>query len=84
MTIEDLKDAKLSEASRGYLAIYLKLSRLHGEVSNVTELSYDGPQVDVVNEDFTAALVKAQEEVMKLAADSIARRICHPENTTEL
>lgn len=84
MTIEELKSARLGETSRGYLAIYLKLSDLFGEVSDVTELHYSGPQVDVVNEDFTAALVKAQEEIMKLFVSTISENVCYLDNHTEL
>lgn len=84
MTIEDLKDAKLSEASRGYLAIYLKLSDLFGEVSDVTELSYEGPTVDDVNKGFYDALYNAQEEIMKLFVSTITENVCYLDNHTEL
>lgn len=42
MTIQDLPNVKLSEATRGYLAIYLKLSDLYGELDDVTSIEYAG------------------------------------------
>lgn len=38
MTIEDLKNVKLSPMTAGYLAIYIKLSDLCGEAAEVTEM----------------------------------------------
>ena len=37
MTIEDLKNVKLSPMTAGYLAIYIKLSDLCGEAAEVAE-----------------------------------------------
>ena len=84
MTIEDLKDVKLSKRSRGYLAIYLKLSDLFGEVSDVTGLSYEGPAVDDVNKGFYDAIYNAQEEVIKLFVLTITENICFLDNHTEI
>lgn len=84
MTIEDLKNAKLSEVSRGYLAIYLKLSHLYDEASGVTGLSYSGLAVDDVNDDFITALSNAQDEIMKLFARSLTEKLCMLDNHTEL
>lgn len=84
MKPEDLKNAKLSEVSRGYLAIYLKLSHLHDEASGVTGLSYSGLTVDDVNDDFITALSNAQDEIMKLFARSLTEKLCMLDNHTEL
>ncbi len=84
MTIEELKDAKLSKKSRGYLAIYLKLSDLFGEVSDITGLSYEGPIVDDVNKGFYDAIHNAQEEIMKLFVLTITENICFLNNHSEL
>lgn len=67
MTIEDLKNVKLSPMTAGYLAIYIKLSDLCGEAAEVTEMDYGGSAVNEVNSEFDSALGKAQDEVMKLA-----------------
>ena len=49
MTIEDLKNVKLSPMTAGYLAIYIKLSDLCGEAAEVTEMDYCGSAVNEVN-----------------------------------
>lgn len=84
MTIEDLKNVKLSPMTAGYLAIYIKLSDLFTEVSEVTGMDCDGSVVDEVNKDFDSALSKAQDEVMKLFINSMTERICFLDNHTEI
>lgn len=84
MKIEDLKNVRLSETTAGYLAIFLKLSDLYGEVSDVTELNYPGRDVDKVNDDFYEALNKAGGEVMKLAVLSIKNNLLELNNSTEI
>ena len=84
MTIEDLKNVKLSPMTVGYLAIYIKLSDLYGEAADVTEMNYSGSVVDDVNKAFTDALSKAQDEIMKLAVMSMTENLCTLSNNTEL
>jgi len=79
MTIEDLKNVKLSPMTAGYLAIYIKLSDLCGEAAEVTEMDYGGS-----NSEFDSALGKAQDEVMKLAVMSMTENLCTLSNNTEL
>ena len=81
MTIEDLKNVKLSPMTAGYLAIYIKLSDLCGEAAEVTEMDYGG---SAVNSEFDSALGKAQDEVMKLAVMSMTENLCTLSNNTEL
>ena len=61
MTIEDLKNVKLSPMTAGYLAIYIKLSDLCGEAAEVTEMDYCGSAVNEVNSEFDSALGKAHD-----------------------
>lgn len=84
MTIEDLKNVKLSPMTAGYLAIYIKLSDLLAEAAEVTEMDYSGPTVDEVNRAFNSALDKVQDEVMKLAVMSMTGNLCTLSNNTEL
>ena len=49
MTIEALKMAKLSPATAGYLAIYIKLADIFGELSDTTAKIYDDVNVDKIN-----------------------------------
>ena len=84
MTIEDLKNVKLSPMTAGYLAIYIKLSDLCGEAAEVTEMDYGGSAVNEVNSEFDSALGKAQDEVMKLAVMSLTENLCTLSNNTEL
>ena len=88
MTIEDLKSAKLSPTTAGYLGVYLKLSSLLGEVSEITEREtereYSPTDVDKVNDGFNKAIYGALDEIMKLAADSIADKICTMDNKAEI
>ena len=84
MTIEDLKNVKLSPMTAGYLAIYIKLSDLCGEAAEVTEMDYGGSAVNEVNSEFDSALGKAQDEVMKLAVMSMTENLCTLSNNTEL
>ena len=81
MTIEDLKNVKLSPMTAGYLAIYIKLSDLCGEAA---EMDYGGSAVNEVNSEFDSALGKAQDEVMKLAVMSMTENLCTLSNNTEL
>lgn len=84
MAIEDLKSAKLSPTTAGYLGVYLKLSSLLGEVSEITEREYSPTDVDKVNDGFNKAIYGALDEIMKLAADSIADKICTMDNKAEI
>lgn len=84
MTIDDLKNVRLSEASRRYLGIYLKLSDLYGEVTDITGLIYHPESVDRINEGFTEALSKLHNEAMKLFVISVEEHINDLGNHTEL
>ena len=84
MTIDDLKNVRLSEASRRYLGIYLKLSDLYGEVTDITGLIYHPESVDRINEGFTEALTKAQNEIRDLFVQSVEEHINDLDNHTEL
>ena len=84
MTIEDLKNAKLSPTTAGYLGVYLKLSSLLGEVSEITERDYSPSDVDKVNDGFNKAIYGAFDEILKLAANSIADKICALDSNAEI
>lgn len=75
MTIEALKNAKLSRETAGYLGIVLKLWDLDLEATNIVEANYAG-KTDEMTEDFQAALQKAQDAIMKLAVMSITENLC--------
>ena len=84
MTIEEIKNAKLSETTAGYLAIYLKLDRLLGDVSYVTSANYSDATVDNVNKDVCDAICHAMTEVMKLVNMSITENLGFLDNHTEI
>lgn len=84
MTAETVKGAKLSPASAGYLAIYLRISDLFEALSETTAKIYPGPSSDTINGDCYKALTAAQDEVMKLFANSVAEHICALNNNTEI
>lgn len=85
MTIEALKDVKLSPVTAGYLAIYLKLSELYGEMSQIAEMECLTPsQVCKVTENFDIALSKAQDEAMNLAVSSMTEHLLSLDNNTHL
>ena len=83
MKVEDLAGVGLSDATKGYIGIYLKLSDLFGELSDVSEREY-GLQGDAINEAAYNALTEAQSEVLKLAMTNIKHRILSEENHTEI
>lgn len=84
MTPEDLKKAKLSPVTAGYLGIYIKLSDIWYEASNITEMAYEDKLVDKINKPIEDAISKAMSEVMELAIDSIKGCIHNLNNHTEL
>lgn len=84
MTIEDLKNAKLSPVTVGYLGVYLKLSEALCEASNITEMAYGDKFVDQINKPLDEAINKAMSEAMALATDSIMSRILDLNNNTEI
>ena len=84
MTIEEIKNAKLSEMTAGYLAIYLKLDNLLKDVSDVTSMEYSGVGVDDTNEGFCDAIYHAMDEVMKLANMSITEKLGFRDNHIEI
>lgn len=84
MTAETVKGAKLSPASAGYLAIYLRISDLFEALSETTEKIYPGLTSDQINGDCYNALGAAQEEVMKLFTNSVSEHICALNNNTEI
>lgn len=84
MTIEALKMAKLSPATAGYLAIYIKLADIFGELSDTTAKIYDDVNVDKINNACFNALATAQDEVMKLFVNSVEENICSRSNDTEI
>lgn len=84
MTIEALKMAKLSPATAGYLAIYIKLADIFGELLDTTAKIYDDVNVDKINNACFNALTTAQDEVMKLFVNSVEENICSRSNDTEI
>ena len=84
MTIEALKMAKLSPATAGYLAIYIKWADIFGELSDTTAKIYDDVNVDKINNACFNALTTAQDEVMKLFVNSVEENICSRSNDTEI
>lgn len=84
MTIEALKKAKLSPATAGYLAIYIKLADIFGELSDTTAKIYDDVNADKINNACFNALTTAQDEVMKLFVNSVEENICSRSNDTEI
>lgn len=84
MTIEALKDAKLSPMTAGYMAIYLKLLDLYTEAFQVSEMGYIPEQVDFINQSFNAALSKTQDEIMNLAVRSTMENLSSSDNTSLL
>lgn len=84
MTIDEIKNAKLSEMTAGYLAIYLKLDNLLEDVSDVTGIDYSSVEVDDINKGFCDAIYHAMDEVMKLANMSITERLGFRDNHTEI
>lgn len=84
MTPEDLKNAKLSPVTAGYLAIYIKLSDICYEASNITEMAYGDEYADQIYEPLEDAISKAMSEVMELAIDSIRGCVHSLNNHTEL
>lgn len=84
MTIDDLKNVRLGEASRRYLGIYLKLSDLYAEIEEVTELVYYPDTAERMNEPFIDALDKAQAAVRDLFAQSVTENLHDLKNHTEL
>lgn len=84
MTIEALKMAKLSPATAGYLAIYIKLADIFGELSDTTAKIYDDVNVGKINNACFNALTTAQDEVMKLFVNSVEENICSRSNDTEI
>ena len=84
MTAETVKGAKLSPASAGYLAIYLRISDLFGALSDTSTKIYDETNADRINGDCYKALEVAQDEVMKLFINSVTEHICNLNNNTEI
>lgn len=84
MTIEDLKNAKLSSKTAGYLGIYIKLSDIYGEIEDIVESSYYPESANRLLEDFEKAMDSVMEEVMKLAVSSMNERLCTLDNHTEI
>lgn len=84
MTIDDLKDVRLSEASRRYLGMYIKLCGLYEEATAVTSLLYYPDSVDRINEPFNEALEKTQDALRNLFAQSITEHLHDIDNHTEL
>lgn len=84
MIPEDLKNAKLSPETAGYLGVYIKLSDIYGEVAGIVELGYCPECVNNALEGFEAAMDSVMAEVMKLAAHSMNERLSTINNHTEL
>ncbi|WP_346702242.1 hypothetical protein [uncultured Alistipes sp.] len=84
MTIEDLKNAKLSPVTAEYLGAYIKLSDIYGEVEDLVETNYCPECVNKALENFEKAMNCAMEEVMKFAAHSMNERLCTLDNHTEI
>lgn len=74
----------MSPVTAGYLGVYLKLSNLLDEVSEISEREYNPADVDKVNNGFNKAIYGALEEIMKLATDSIADKIGTRDNKAEI
>ena len=84
MTIEDLKNAKLSPVTAGYLGVYLKLSEALCEASDITEMAYGDELVEQINKQLDEAINKAMSEAMDLAIESIMDRILDLDNNAEI
>ena len=84
MTIEDLKNAKLSPVTAGYLGVYIKFSDIYGEIEDIVESSYYPESANRLLEDFEKAMDSVMEEVMKLAVSSMNERLCTLDNHTEI
>lgn len=84
MTIEDLKNAKLSQETAGYLGAYIKLSDIYGEVEDLVETSYCPECVNKALENFDKAMDFAMEEVMKFATHAMGEQLCTLDNHTEI
>lgn len=84
MTIEDLKNAKLSPTTAGYLRVYIKLSDICGEVGGIVESDYYPESANRILEGFDKAMGSVMEEVMKLAVSSMRERLCTLDNHTEI
>lgn len=84
MIPEDLKNAKLSPETAGYLGVYIKLSDIYGEVAGIVELGYCPECVNNALEGFEKAMGSVMEEVMKLAVHSMNERLSTINNHTEL
>lgn len=84
MTIEDLKNAKLSSKTAGYLGIYIKLSDIYGEIEDLVEANYCPECVNSILEDFENAMDSALDEVMNLVVSSMTDRLSFIDNHTEL
>lgn len=87
MKPEDLKNVKLSPVTAGYLGLFIKLSDICCEASNITEMAYGeygDKYVDKINEPLEDAISDAMSEAMQLAIDSIRDCILSLDNHTEL
>lgn len=84
MNVEDLKHARLSKQSAGYLAAYMKLDDLYGEVTNAAELAYGSSQVDEVVSRVFDGFGQAGAELLRLFSESVAANVSQRANTTEL
>lgn len=84
MKPEDLKNAKLSPETSGYLGVYIKLSDIYGEIADIVELGYCPECVNSALEGFEKAMGSVMEEVMKLAVHSMNERLGTLSNHTEL
>lgn len=84
MTIDDLKNVRLGEASRRYLGIYLKICDLYAEIEEATSLVCYPDDTDRINEPFTDALDKAQSAVRDLFTQSVTEHLHDLKNHTEL
>lgn len=78
MKIEDLKNARLSESTAGYLALYLKMESVYDELCRITNIEYDERSADQVNAAGYDAIAKVQEEIMNLAVTVIQEHISMP------
>lgn len=84
MIPEDLKNAKLSPETAGYLGAYIKLSDIYGEIADIVESNYCPECVNGALEGFEEAMGSVMEEVMKLAVHSMNERLGSLDNHTEL
>lgn len=84
MTVKDLEKVKLSQVTRGYLGIGVRLSDIYEMADKFTSMEFGDDRADDINKNLYTALEKAKSEIMMLAARSILERLRNVNNHTEI